>query len=169
MSRNVLCLGLISVAALVSAGAAPPALGQSAPSAQQALAQADKAYGPDAPEPECTGGADGEIVVCAKEQEQSQFRIRSDKQAESDYARETMFANDPQAPDVAGPGIFKGKATIGGCIKGLTCPPPTAIDVDFAQLPVAPPGSDADRIARGLPPIGNETGDSAAPARPPER
>jgi hypothetical protein len=31
-----------------------------------------------------------------------------------------------------------------------------AITVDFAALPKAPAGSDADRMARGLPPIGEE-------------
>lgn len=157
LSRIVLRLALISVTAM----AAVPGSAQVAPSAEQAIGAANEAYGPAAPEPECTGGRDGEIVVCAKEQEQSQFRIRSDRQAEDDYARETMFANDPQAPDVAGPGIFNGKATIGGmCIPGLQkCPPPPAISVDFSALPEAPPGSDADRIARGLAPIGNDTGD----------
>ena len=43
------------------------------------------------------------------------------------------------------------------CIPGLQkCPPPPAIVVDFAALPDAPPGSDADRIARGLPPLGRD-------------
>ena len=28
--------------------------------------------------------------------------------------------------------------------------------IDFASLPPTPPGSDADRVARGLRPIGNE-------------
>lgn len=160
---------LISVTAYLASGAATPAQGQTTGSARDALAQAQRAYGPAAPEPECADGAEGEIVVCAREQEQSQFRIRSDAQAENDYARETMFANDPQAPDVAGPGIFRGKPTVSGCIKGITCPPPTAIDVDFAALPQAPAGSDADRIARGLPPIGNDTGEPPAGQPMPER
>ena len=170
MSRNVLLKALITVAALGLQGIAAPASAQSAASAEQVLDAATQAYGPAAPEPECTGGAEGEIVVCAREQEQSQFRIRTDKQAEDDYARETMFEGDPQAPDVAGPGIFKGAPTIGGmCIPGLQkCPRPPAITVDFSQLPEAPPGSDADRIARGLPPIGNDIGDKPSPVPAPE-
>jgi hypothetical protein len=162
LSRNVLSAAFI----LATLAASDPALSQPATSAEEALAAAGQVYGPAAPEPECKDGQEGEIVVCAKEQEQSQFRMRSDEQAKNDYARETMFAGDPQAPDVAGPGIFRGEPTIGGmCIPGLQkCPPPPAITVDFAALPAAPPGSDADRIARGLPPLGNDAGD--APANP---
>lgn len=174
LSRNVLLKALITVAAWGMPGIAAPASAQTAASAEQALDAASQAYGPAAPEPECTGSAEGEIVVCAREQEQSQFRIRTDKQSEDDYARETMFEGDPQAPDVAGPGIFKGAPTIGGmCIPGLQkCPRPPAIEVDFSQLPEAPPGSDADRIARGLPPVGNDVGvsasDQSAPAPAPQ-
>lgn len=169
LSRNVLLKTLITVAASGLLADAAPAGAQTAPSAEQALDAATQAYGPAAPEPQCTGGAEGEIVVCAQEQEQSQFRIRTDKQSEDDYARETMFDGDPQAPDVAGPGIFKGAPTVGGmCIPGLQkCPRPPAIEVDFSQLPEAPPGSDADRIARGLPPVGNDNGDqTTAPPAP---
>lgn len=167
MSRNVLKRSVLALPVWAAIGAAAPVSAQTVTSAQQALDAASAAYGPAQPEPECTGGEDGEIVVCAREQEQSQFRIRTDKQAEDDYARETMFANDPQAPDVAGPGIFRGKPTIGGmCLPGLQkCPPPPAIVVDFSALPEAPAGSDADRIARGLAPVGNDLGDS--PAEPP--
>jgi len=67
-------------------------------------------------------------------------------------------------PDVAGEGITGPKAlmgagvTITGCIIP-PCPPPPALIIDIEALPEAPAGSDADRIARGLPPIGNDTGD----------
>lgn len=37
---------------------------------------------------------------------------------------------------------------------GFGSPPPPAYMVDFEELPEAPEGSDADRIARGLPPLG---------------
>ena len=116
-------------------------------------------------EAECERQADagiisGEIIVCARRADDSEFRTVTDSQKR--YAEETAFINDPQAPDVAGPGIFKGKPTIGGICLIPPCPPPKAIIVDVEALPEAPPGSDADRVGRGLPPIGNDDG-SARP------
>lgn len=102
-----------------------------------------------------------EIVVCRE------IRVRTDQSysgsraaARDRYAEETAFAGDLVPPDVSGPGIFKGEPSIGGlCIPGLqNCPPPPALIVDVTALPQAPPGSDADRIARGLPPLGNDEG-----------
>lgn len=136
--------------------------------AEDVAANANAAYGPPPPKPRCAPQEGDIIVVCAEEQEQSQFRLRDDARAEDDYARETQFEGDPQAPDVAGPGIFRGKATVSGCIKGINCPPPPAIDVDFSALPEAPPGSDADRIARGLPPLGQDDPVPLRPVEPPE-
>ncbi len=104
----------------------------------------------------------GEIVVCSRRSNE-EHRLTSREAAQERYARETMYAGDPQAPDVAGAGIFRGPATIGGlCIPGLQkCPPPPAYVIDFDALPDAPAGSDADRISRGLPPLGQ---DAATPA-----
>ena len=103
----------------------------------------------------------GEIVVCREIVDDSDRYTTGDRErTQQRYAEETMFANDPQAPDVAGSGIFKGPATVGSlCIPGLQkCPPPPALIIDLSALPEAPPGSDADRIARGLPPLGQDTG-----------
>jgi hypothetical protein len=36
------------------------------------------------------------------------------------------------------------------------CPPPKALMIDLKAIPEAPPGSDADRVGRGLAPTGNE-------------
>ena len=105
----------------------------------------------------------GEIVVCREIIEDNSHYYSGDRDsARQRYAEETQYADAPQTPDVAGPGIFRGPATVGGlCIPGLQkCPPAPALIVDVTALPEAPPGSDADRIARGLPPIGNEAGDS---------
>ena len=100
----------------------------------------------------------GEIIVCRRKADDAKYRTTSREEAENRYARETMNKGNPQTPDVAGPGIFRGPATIGGiCGIGLgKCPPPPAYMIDFASLPPTPPGSDADRVARGLRPIGNE-------------
>ncbi len=134
--------------------------------AQIVIENAQRVYGPPPEkEPECAAQQGDEIVVCAQEQEQSQFRVPSTSQSDP-LSPEALNDGLPRAPDVSGPGIFHGPATIGGlCVPGLQkCPPPPAIIVDFTQLPEAPPGSDADRVGRGLAPIGNETG--TAPGLP---
>lgn len=82
----------------------------------------------------------GEIVVCAPDDKE--FRVQST--AESD-------PNSPQAlddgrlhtPDVAGAGIFKGKAT--ASFGSVTVP----YIIDLSSIPEAPEGSDADKIAKG--------------------
>ena len=93
----------------------------------------------------------GEIVVCRRKADNDQHRLTSRENAQRRYAEETMNNGNPQTPDVAGPGIFRGPATVGGmCGIGLNkCPPPPAYMIDFSTLPEAPPGSDADRIAKG--------------------
>ena len=104
----------------------------------------------------------GEIVVCRRSRDDTAAYGFDKKAWEERYAAETRGA-DPV--DVAGPGIFRGAPTVGSlCIPGLQkCPPPPAIVVDFAALPDAPPGSDADRIARGLAPSGGEGNGEATP------
>lgn len=103
----------------------------------------------------------GEIVVCGARPGQTDPRYSSREDAQNRYAEQTAFRDDPATPDVAGPGIFRGPATVSGvCVPGLfNCPKPPALMVDVTALPQAPPGSDADRIARGLKPLGesNET------------
>jgi hypothetical protein len=104
-----------------------------------------------------------EIVVCGSQPVPDQ-RITSRREAQDRYAAATAFRDAPATPEVAGPGIFRGPATIGGlCVKGiLNCPKPPALIVDVTRLPQAPPGSDAERIARGLAPLGD---DAAKPSR----
>lgn len=123
--------------------------------AEQVVAEAKAAYGPPPPEPKCEPSTGDEIVVCGELEEQSQFRVKSSSELDP-TSEEAIDDGLPRAPDVAGPGIFRGPATASGCIKGITCPPPRAIEVDFSALPEAPAGSDADRIGRGLPPLGND-------------
>ena len=93
----------------------------------------------------------GEIIVCRRKADDAKYRTTSREDAENRFAQETMNKGNPQTPDVAGPGIFRGPATVGGiCGIGLNkCPPPPAYMIDFSTLPEAPPGSDADRIAKG--------------------
>lgn len=170
MSRHAFAaLLLVALAAPLHAQESSPAT----TGAQQAVEQAKQTFGPPKPEKKaCTPTKPGdEIVVCAEEQEQSQFRIRSDKQAEDDYARRTMNKGDPRAPDFEPQ--YPGMVVARGCFIP-PCPPPKALMIDLKAIPEAPPGSDADRVGRGLAPTGNEgktpkpaTAAAAAPVSPP--
>lgn len=105
----------------------------------------------------------GEIVVCGERPQDLEQRLYTDEENASRYARETMNKGAPRAPDVTGEFVFKGPATISGLCLLAACPPPPALFIDVAGLPEAPEGSDADRIARGLPPLGS--GEEPSPIR----
>lgn len=163
MSRRASALVLLTVFFAF----APDVRAQPRITAEEAVENAQEAYGPPTARKACpTVQAGEEIVVCAEEQEQDQFRLRTDSQAEDDYARATMDKGAPRAPDVAGPGIFKGPATIGGmCLPGIgNCPAPPAYIIDFTTLPETPPGSDADRVGKGLAPLGDDGNRPQGPA-----
>lgn len=109
---------------------------------------------------ECTDRADagrisGEIVVCRQRGENGDnYYSGSREDARRRYAEETAFRDDPATPDVAGAGIFRGPGTVSGACFIPPCPGEPALFIDIEALPEAPAGSDADRIARGLPPLG---------------
>ena len=97
----------------------------------------------------------GAIIVCRQRGEDPKNLYSSDREkAQKRYAEETKYAGDVLTPDVAGGGIFRGPATVGGQCFIPPCPKESALLIDVGALPEAPPGSDADRIARGLPPLG---------------
>jgi hypothetical protein len=100
-------------------------------------------------EDEEAAAINGEIVVCRVIGSDGTGLTGSRADSQKRYAQETAFKGAPPPPDVFGiPDNGKG--------IGFGKPPPVAITVDFAALPKAPAGSDADRIARGLPPLGAE-------------
>ena len=109
----------------------------------------------------------GEIVVCAPPPDTAQYRLEQRGDSQARYARETNRQGEFGAPDgvngVAGNGIFRGKPSVGGLCVIPPCPPPPVYMIDFSSLPETPPGSDADRVGRGLPPRGE---DDAAPQPP---
>ena len=126
-------------------------------------------YGPPPPTEACTDEQEaaiisGEIIVCRRIVDQAQYRYSDDDEAETRYAQEKERMGEFGMPgalpaDFVGPGIFKGKPTVSGlCIIG-PCPPQPALIIDLEEIPEAPPGSDADRVGRGLAPIGNESGE----------
>ncbi|MET4133622.1 hypothetical protein ABIE62_002774 [Porphyrobacter sp. MBR-155] len=96
----------------------------------------------------------GEIVVCrALEVDTSQLYSGSREAWLKDYAERTQGAGTIAPPDVAGPGIFRGPATISGLCFFPPCPDPPALIVDVEAIPPPPAGSDAERVAQGLAPL----------------
>ena len=88
----------------------------------------------------------GEIVVCRVVGNKDAALTGNRTETQKRYAQETAFKGAPPPPDMFGI-ADNGKGI------GFGKPPPVAITVDFDALPAAPAGSDADRIARGLPPL----------------
>jgi hypothetical protein len=102
---------------------------------------------------ECVDRADagtisGEIVVCREVGDDGENSLSGSRaEAQKRYAGETAFKGAPPPPDMFGiPDNGKG--------IGFGGVPPPAVFIDVEALPKAPAGSDADRIARGLPPLG---------------
>lgn len=99
----------------------------------------------------------GEIVVCRRITG-DENRLYDNASAEHRHAQRTQ---GPPPVDVAGPGIFRGKPTISGLCFIPPCPRDPAYLIDFEELPDTPPGSDADRVGRGLAPRGNPRSQSS--------
>lgn len=95
------------------------------------------------------GAISGEIVVCRQVGEDPDNVFSSPDEARKRYAEATANKNAPPPPDVFGIGEGNFKIGFGGA-------PPPALMIDVSALPKAPAGSDADRIARGLPPLGQD-------------
>lgn len=87
-----------------------------------------------------------EIVVCRVVGNDGTGLTGTREESQKRYAQETAFKDAPPPPDMFGI-ADNGKGI------GFGKPPPVAITVDFDALPPAPAGSDADRMARGLPPL----------------
>ena len=93
-----------------------------------------------------------EIIVCRQVGEGTDGSWNKEE-FEQSYAQRTQ---GEQPVDIAGDGIFRGPATVSGLCVIPPCPPEAALIIDVEALPEAPEGSDADRIARGLPPLGKD-------------
>ncbi|MCA0979034.1 hypothetical protein LCM19_11725 [Qipengyuania flava] len=168
-------LALLALGFPLLAISAPPVSAQTMPPAQTALppdkidirvdTTPEAATYEDCEEDQDAAIITGEIIVCRKRSDEEN-RLYDKESAERRHAQRTMNHNEIPAPDVAGDGIFRGPATVSGLCFIPPCPKPPAYMIDFATLPDAPPGSDADRIARGLAPRGNSNGTVAPPPAP---
>jgi hypothetical protein len=155
-------LSAMPLAAQSDSGVTPPAAPTPAPPASEpppgqrinVLVTVPRGEVNQAQTQECENRADastisGEIVVCRQVGDDTSALTGNREATQKRYAQETMLKGAPRAPEVFGipdngKGIGFGKA------------PPPAYIVDFNALPTAPPGSDADRIARGLAPLGKD-------------
>ena len=132
--------------------------------AEEAIDAAHSAYGPRGRVEDCSAEQEAaalsdEIVVCGQISDGSPYRLYDNDTAMKELAERTKFDGIPRAPDFLLDCHDQGYPA--GCVKMGSAPPP-AYMIDFDSLPDAPPGSDADRIARGLPPLGRD----APPAEP---
>ena len=96
------------------------------------------------------GTISGEILVCRQVGNRGKNYLTGNRsETQKRYAQETAFKGSPRTPNVLGLPDNGGGIGIGGV-------PPKALIIDVEALPAAPAGSDADRIARGLPPLGQD-------------
>jgi hypothetical protein len=100
------------------------------------------------------GVVSGEIVVCRElPADTSQLYSGSREAWLKAYAERTQNAGTIPPPDVAGPGIFRGPATVSGLCFIPPCPKDAPLIIDVAAIPPPPEGSDAERVAKGLKPV----------------
>ena len=141
--------GLIMIAALAlmvpaAAGAQAAAPDPVDQRVAELLETARAAYGVRDPRDRCRRSAEGEIVVCIDRGEDMRVPSTAESDPDSREARHARDADVMRAPQLDR-GSCKGQP---GCVTGGWAPPPI-YEVDVSQLPQAPEGSDADRIARG--------------------
>lgn len=115
--------------------------------AEEVISESEPVVGPPLP-PGCEPDPlNNTIVICAPRQD-GKFRV----QEGFDWRTVGMKGDTPRAPDAFGipdHGIVAAR----GCFIP-PCPPEQPIIIDLDTIPEAPPGSDADRVGRGLAPRG---------------
>ena len=101
----------------------------------------------------------GEIIVCRRRTEDDAEYSGFDKEKwERDYARRTQGVKTPNVAGAGGTIIMpsEGSLITVTVTQKFGEPPEKALIIDVGALPEAPAGSDADRIARGLAPLGGD-------------
>lgn len=112
------------------------------------LEQAKAVYGVPDPRQRCRPqpGSD-EIVVCVDRGEDLVVPSTAESDPYSRAARRALDGDIPSAPDVST--IQCRRGADGVCRGNFGGAPPPVYYIDVTALPEAPPGSDADRIAKG--------------------
>lgn len=127
---------------------------QAAPTADELVAESEPVVGPPLP-PGCeVDPFNNSVTICAPRNDE-QFRVPR----RIDPDRVDAFGDVPRAPDVFG------IPQHGIPIPFGSVPEPVLL-IDLEAIPEAPPGSDADRVARGLAPRGNDGGTNASGEEP---
>lgn len=100
----------------------------------------------------------GEIIVCRQREDGAAYSGFDKKEWERDYAQRTQGLKQPNLDSLAGGPLYRteGSVIMVSVKMKVGDPPPPALIIDVSALPTAPPGSDADRIAKGLQPLGEE-------------
>lgn len=154
---------LIPLAALVAVPAAAQDAGPV--TAEQAVAAAQEAYGPPdtRAKPACPAPKPGdEIVVCGENEDPGKYRVKSSADLDPKNAKDGL----PRAPDLFNlpqPAMVGVGVSAKGCFIP-PCPSPMPVLIDLKAIPEAPPGSDADRVAKGLAPRDRDAPPTPAPA-----
>ncbi len=133
------------LASPLAAQEAPPTVPKTV-TAEQVIADAKKAYAlpTSGAAAECPMPKPGEeIVVCAQQDDPERYRAASS--SDLDPTGAGARGGVPHA-DVET--RYPGVAVASGCFIP-PCPPPMPVLIDLKAIPEPPPGSDADRIARG--------------------
>ncbi len=96
----------------------------------------------------------GEIVVCRKLGDGAQVSGFDKRKWERDYAQRTQGAKTPNLDSLANGPLYRTEGSVFMVTTKVKVgdPPPPPLIIDVEALPEASPGSDADRVARGLEP-----------------
>lgn len=156
MSARRLALGALLALAVPSVVAAQESGStRTTGTADEAIADAQAAYGPPdtRAKPECgRPGPGGEIVVCGTAEDPGKYRVKSSEDLDPSKTKDIV----PRAPDLYNlpvPAMVGVGVTMKGCFIP-PCPAAMPLLIDLKALPEAPPGSDADRVGKGLAPRG---------------
>jgi hypothetical protein len=141
-------LAMLSLVALgAPARADPPASDEQADArVAEMIAHAREVYGVHTARTVCKPSTGDEIVVCADHGRDQRVPSTAETDPDSLAGRQYRDGGVPTAPDLER--HFHGVSAARGCFVG-PCPKPPVYYVDLKALPEPPPGSDADKIAKG--------------------